>query len=103
MRRHSLLISSLLDSAPSAHDDPAHSDRVPKIFQVEFVIHAHVGTCLPIREILRGAIEICAPYIDVRGMRPAPGTERAAYCEEGYWEGDEPVPHRQLAIKDFLR
>jgi len=46
MRRHSLLISSLLDSAPSAHDDPAHSDRVPKIFQVEFVIHAHVGTCL---------------------------------------------------------
>jgi hypothetical protein len=40
--------------------------------------------------------------IDVRGMRPAPGIERAAYCEEGCWDGDEPVPHRQLAIKDFL-
>ena len=54
-------------------------------------------------KFLRDAIEVCAEYIrNVRGMRPAPGTERAAHCEEGCWEGDEPVPHRQLAIKDLL-
>jgi len=39
-------------------------------------------------KFLRGAIEVCAEYTrNVRGMRPAPGTERAAYCEEGCWEG----------------
>ena len=31
--------------------------------------------------------DLCAIRRNVRGMRPAPGTERAAYCEEGCWEG----------------
>ena len=50
----------------------------------------------------RGA-EICTPYVETyEECGPPRGTERAAYCEEGCWEGDEPVPHRQLGIKDFL-
>ena len=39
---------------------------------------------------------------NARGMRPAPGTERAAYCEEGCREGDEPVP-RYLTINGYQR
>ena len=48
----------------------------------------------------RDAIGVCAQYIrNLRGMRPAPGIERAANCEEGCWEEDEPVPHSELLSK----
>ena len=57
--------------------------RFPRL---KFDIHAHVGMCLPIREILRGAVELRAINRLARNAA-RPGDERAAKCKEGCWRG----------------
>ena len=59
-----------------------------------FVLGLLAANILIKRTISRGAIEICAPYVKTcEECGPPRGTERAAYCEEGCREGDEPSPH----------
>jgi hypothetical protein len=39
---------------------------------------------------------------NVRGLRPAPGTERAAHCEEGCWEGGRACASPSIGYQRFL-